>query len=129
MSTLARLVEATGARLHLELRVPAGVKPGAGGFRRRAGAGSSVSSACILQAAARHGASDLRLFGSTARGEDRPDSDIDLVVHLGPGVGLFGLARLRRDLEELLGAPVDVVPDDGFKPEVRAAVERDPVAL
>ena len=70
----------------------------------------------------------MRLFGSTARGDDRPDSDIDLLLHFGR-VGLIGLARLRRDLERLLGAPVDVVPDDGLKPEVRAAVERDLVPL
>ena len=79
--------------------------------------------------AAKHGAGNLRLFGSTARGEDRSDSDIDLVVHLEPWVGLIGLARLQRELEEILGARVDLVPDDGLKPEVRAAVERDAVAL
>ena len=83
----------------------------------------------LRQLAARHGGSNIRLFGSTARGEDRPDSDIDLLVHLDHGVGLIGLARRRRELEQLLDAPVDLVPDDGLKPEVRAAVERDAVVL
>lgn len=83
----------------------------------------------MLAVAAMHGASELRLFGSTARGEDRPDSDIDLLVHLDRRVGLIGLARLQHALEEILGAPVDLVPDDGLKPDVRAAVERDAVAL
>jgi len=71
----------------------------------------------------------VRVFGSTARGEDRPDSDIDLLVHLEPEVGLLGLARLQRDLERVLDAPVDVIPDDGLKPEVRDSVERDVVTL
>ena len=130
LSTLMRLVEATGSRLHLELRASAGDEP-AGVLLPATDRGRLIRRRRrrILQAAARHGASDVRLFGSTARGEDRPDSDIDLLVHLGSGVGLFGLARLRRDLERLLGAPVDVVPDDGLKPEVRAAVERDLVPL
>jgi len=50
-------------------------------------------------------------------------------VYLDHGVGLIGPARLRRELEQLLDAPVDIVPDDGLKPDVRAAVERDAVVL
>ena len=129
LSTLVRLVEATGARLHFDLRSsgdePAPVSLPATDrgelIRRRRRR--------ILEAAAKHGASNVRLFGSTARGQDGPESDIDLLVHLTPGVGLFGLARLQRELEQVLGAPVDVVPDDGLKPDVRAAVERDLVPL
>jgi predicted nucleotidyltransferase len=83
----------------------------------------------MRRAAARHGVSNLRLFGSTARGDDRPDSDIDLLVHLDRQLGLIGLARIRQELEDILGVPVDLVPDDGLKPDVRAAVERDAVAL
>ena len=64
-------------------------------------------------------------FGSTARGDDRPDSDIDLLVRLDRQLGLIGLARVRHELEDILVLPVDVVPDDGLKPDVRAAVERD----
>ena len=122
LSTLARLVEAAGARLHLDLEDdPAPTTDRARLLRRHRRR--------VLQVAAKHGATDVRLFGSTARGEDGPGSDIDLVVHLGAEVGLFGLARLRRELQEVLGVPVDVVPDDGLKPELRAAVERDAVPL
>jgi uncharacterized protein len=129
LSTLVRLVEATGAQLRLTVEpgrdttqpptLPATLRGRLIRRRRRR----------IRQAAARHGASNVRLFGSTARGDDRPDSDIDLLVHLEPDVGLLGLARLQRDLEEVLEGPVDLVPDDGLKPEVRAALERDMVAL
>jgi predicted nucleotidyltransferase/DNA-binding XRE family transcriptional regulator len=128
LSTLARLVEAAGARLHLDLEDGAEFAPrplpatdrGRRLRRRRQQ---------VLRIAAEHGATDVRLFGSTARGEDGPSSDIDLLVHLGPEVGLFGLARLRRELQEVLGVPVDVVPDDGLAPSVRAAVQRDAVPL
>ncbi|WP_432503232.1 nucleotidyltransferase domain-containing protein [Kineococcus arenarius] len=79
--------------------------------------------------AAAHGVQHVRVFGSTARGTERPDSDVDLLVDLPPGTGLFALGRLRRDLEELLHAPVDLVPEDGLKPEVRANVEAELVTL
>lgn len=79
--------------------------------------------------AATHGVQHVRVFGSTARGSEGPDSDVDLLVDLPPGAGLFALGRLRRELEDLLGAPVDLVPEDGLKPEVRANVEADLVTL
>ena len=85
--------------------------------------------AAVRRIAAAHGASHIRVFGSTARGDDQPGSDIDLLVHLDHSVGLIGLARLQRDLRAVLGAPIDVIPDDGLKPDVRAAVERDAVPL
>jgi predicted nucleotidyltransferase/DNA-binding XRE family transcriptional regulator len=125
VSTLTRLVEATGASLELRVdphggrRLPATTRGQVVQRHRRR----------ICEVAARHGASNLRLFGSTARGEDRPDSDIDLLLHLDGQVGLIGLARLQHELEEILGAPVDLIPDDGLKPDVRAAMERDAVTL
>jgi uncharacterized protein len=127
VATLSRLVDAAGAtlRLHAEpnevdvRRLPATPR---GELVRR-------NRQRMRRAAARHGVSNLRLFGSTARGDDRPDSDIDLLVHLDRQIGLIGLARIRHELEDILGVPVDVVPDDGLKPGVRAAVERDAVAL
>ncbi|WP_432519688.1 helix-turn-helix domain-containing protein [Kineococcus sp. SYSU DK006] len=83
----------------------------------------------IRTIAAAHGVHHVRVFGSTARGSERPDSDVDLLVDLPPGTGLFALGRLRRELEDLLHAPVDLVPEDGLKPEVRANVEADLVPL
>jgi predicted nucleotidyltransferase/DNA-binding XRE family transcriptional regulator len=115
VATLSRLVDAAGATL----RLPATPR---GELVRR-------NQQRMRRAAARHGVSNLRLFGSTARGDDRPDSDIDLLVHLDRQLGLIGLARIRQELEDILGVPVDLVPDDGLKPDVRAAVERDAVAL
>jgi uncharacterized protein len=83
----------------------------------------------INEIAASYGAAHVRVFGSVARGIETADSDVDLLVDLPQEMGLFDLGRLRRDLENLLNARVDVVPANGLKPEVRAAVEADLVAL
>lgn len=73
----------------------------------------------------------MRVFGSVARRDDGPESDIDFLVDLDldAGVGLIKLAGLERELSTLLARPVDVVPADGLKPRVRAAAERDMVQL
>lgn len=65
--------------------------------------------------AAEHGATDVRVFGSVARGEDRFDSDIDLLVTLRDGVGLFDLVAMKDELEELLQTSVDIVSDGALK--------------
>ncbi len=52
----------------------------------------------------------MRVFGSVARGEDRPDSDVDLLADFPPGLSLFGLSRLEADREAILGARVDLIP-------------------
>jgi predicted nucleotidyltransferase len=83
----------------------------------------------ILDCAARHGTSNIRVFGSAARGEDRPDSDVDFVVDVGKGTGLFALEALRRELSEILGVPVDVALSDSLRPHVRAEIERDAIPL
>lgn len=76
----------------------------------------------IRRVAARHGASNVRVFGSAARGDDREDSDIDLLVDLDEGADLFSLVRLERELSELLGIDVDVVPASaGDDDEILAA--------
>ena len=67
------------------------------------------------------------MFGSVARGEERPDSDVDLLVTLEPGRTLLDLARL--ELEALLGRPVDVVTADGLREPVRSAALRDAVPV
>ena len=69
----------------------------------------------VLAVAARHHASRVRLFGSVARGEEGPDSDIDLLVDFSQDSSLFDLMRMTRELEELLGHPVDVVSAGGLK--------------
>lgn len=71
--------------------------------------GQGQGIAGVAAVAVRHHASRVRLFGSVARGDDRPDSDIDLLVDFAPESSLFDLMRMTRELEELLGHPVDVV--------------------
>jgi predicted nucleotidyltransferase/DNA-binding XRE family transcriptional regulator len=83
----------------------------------------------LIAAAAAHGVQNLRVFGSVARGEDRPDSDVDLLADLPPGLSLFGLGRAEADLGAILGARVDLIPAGDLKPGVRARVEPDLVAL
>jgi predicted nucleotidyltransferase/DNA-binding XRE family transcriptional regulator len=73
----------------------------------------------LLAAAAQCGASDVRLFGSVSRGEQNPDSDIDLLVDLEPGRTLLDLAAFRRQAGEILGVPVDVATPDMLKERVR----------
>lgn len=74
----------------------------------------------VMAIAARHQASRVRLFGSVARGEDGPDSDIDLLVDFDQGSSLFDLIRMSRELEALLGRAVDVVSAGGLKSRDRA---------
>jgi predicted nucleotidyltransferase len=83
----------------------------------------------ILGIAARHGASQLRVFGSAARGEDRRDSDIDLLVELEPDRSLLDHIALIQELEDLLGRKVDVVNDRALHPGVRDRVLREAVPL
>ena len=73
----------------------------------------------IKQIAARNGATNLRIVGSVARGEEHEGSDIDLLVDFDPGRSLFDHARLVEELEALLGVSVDVVSSRGLKPKVR----------
>ncbi len=74
-----------------------------------------VQREAIKAAAARHHGRRVRLFGSVARGDEGPDSDIDLLVDFDPESSLFDLIRLTRELEGLLGRPVDVVSVGGLK--------------
>lgn len=75
------------------------------------------------------GADHVRVFGSVARGEDVPGSDIDLLIDVPSEMGLFSLARLQADLQSLLGEPVDVVASRLVKPSIRSDVERHAVPL
>ncbi len=64
------------------------------------------------------------MFGSVARGQDRPDGDVGLLVNLPPGLGLFGLGRVQADLEAILGTRVDLVLAQDLPPGVRASRAR-----
>ena len=76
----------------------------------------------ILATAHKYGAYDVRIFGSVARGNSRPDSDVDFLVKLEPGRSLLDLARLLNDLQALLGRNVDVVTEAGLRPRIRTEV-------
>ncbi len=75
----------------------------------------------------RLGVRSRALFGSTARGEDRVDSDVDLLVDFARPVGLFGFLEVKSDLEQLLGRPVNLVTVRALRPECRDAVLREAV--
>ncbi len=83
----------------------------------------------ILGVAARHGARRIRIFGSVARGDARPDSDLDLLVVMEDGRSLLDLIGLGQDLEELLGRKVDVVSEGGLSVHLRDRVLAEAVAL
>jgi uncharacterized protein len=76
----------------------------------------------ILRVAAQHGAHNVRVFGSVARGDARPDSDVDLLVELEAGRSLLDLGGLLMDLQTLLGREVDIVTDKGLRDRIRARV-------
>jgi uncharacterized protein len=83
----------------------------------------------ILEIAAKHGAYNVRLFGSVARGEADEKSDVDILVELEPERSLFDLGGLLMDLEGLLGRKVDVVTVRGLRKRIRDRVLREAVPL
>ena len=126
LPTLAALVEAAGYELVAEVRrQPRRLDRLSGPIGQRVRRHRHD----IVAAAAAHGVSGLRVFGSVARGEDRPDSDVDLLADLPAGMSLFGLGRVQADLEAIVGTRVDLVPAEDLKPAVRPRAERDLVTL
>jgi predicted nucleotidyltransferase len=83
----------------------------------------------ILSLAAQHGAANVRIFGSVARGEDDADSDIDIMVDLEPGRSLFDLGGLLTDLKILLERDVDIVTEKGLRASLRERVLQEAVPL
>ncbi|MCI0455080.1 MAG: nucleotidyltransferase family protein [Candidatus Dadabacteria bacterium] len=83
----------------------------------------------ILRIAASHGAQDVRLFGSLARSEGRPESDIDILVKLDSGRSLLDIVALKQDLEDLLNSKVDVVTEEAISPYIREQVLKEAVSL
>ncbi|WP_292408525.1 MULTISPECIES: nucleotidyltransferase family protein [unclassified Methanoculleus] len=83
----------------------------------------------ILAVAARHGVRRVRIFGSVARGEETPASDLDLLVEFEPGRSLLDHIALAQDLEDLLGRKVDVVTENGLHWYIRDRICREAVPL
>lgn len=83
----------------------------------------------IIKIAADHGARNLRVFGSFARGDATSESDLDLLISLEPGRTLLDLIAVKQDLEDLLGCAVDVVTEDAVSPHIRDQVLKDAVSL
>jgi len=83
----------------------------------------------LLEVLRRHGVTNPEIFGSAARGDDREDSDVDLLVDFAPGTDIIDIIGIKRELEDVLGVPVDLVPRSGLKERVRSRAARDLLPL
>lgn len=83
----------------------------------------------VLRLAASHGARNLRVFGSVARGDSDQSSDLDLLVDMEAGRSLFDMGGLLMDLQDMLGCKVDVVSEKGLSPRIRERVLGEAVPL
>jgi predicted nucleotidyltransferase len=83
----------------------------------------------ILNLASQHGAQDVRIFGSFARGQAKLDSDLDLLIKLETGRTLLDLVALKQDLEDLLQRDVDVLTESGISPYIREQVLAEAIDL
>ncbi len=83
----------------------------------------------IVMIGRRHGATNIRVFGSIVRGEAENHSDMDFLVDMEHGRSLLDLGGLLMDLQKLFGRPVDVVTEKGLKPRIRERVLREARAI
>ena len=83
----------------------------------------------MLRIGVRHGVQSVRVFGSVARGEARPDSDVDLLVAIERGRGWTDIGRLLLEWEDLLGRRVDLVEPEGLHWFIRDRVLAEAVPL
>lgn len=83
----------------------------------------------VLRLAAHYGATDVRVFGSVARGDADESSDIDFLVQMNPGRSAFDIGGLLMDLQDLLGRRVDVVTERGLRPRMREEVLREAIPV
>lgn len=127
LSMLTKLVEASGHALSIDIvpvsQAPRGLPdtPLGRRLRRRRRA--------IIDAAARRGATNVRVFGSVARGTETDASDVDLLVDLSPDVGIVGLVGLERELAAILAREVDVVPAANLKASLAPQVLAEAIPL
>lgn len=83
----------------------------------------------LLKVLRSHGVTNPEIFGSAARGDDREDSDLDLLVDFAPGTNTIDILGIKRELEDVLGVPVDLVPRNGLKERVRSRAAKDLLPL
>jgi predicted nucleotidyltransferase len=83
----------------------------------------------IRRIAIKHGAYNLRVFGSVARGEAKPESDIDLLIEKGPTTSSWFPAGLVLELEEMLGRRVEIVTEKALNPDLRDRVLSEAIPL
>jgi predicted nucleotidyltransferase len=83
----------------------------------------------ILQIAAKHGAGNVRVFGSVARGDARPDSDVDFLIDIVGRTTPWFPGSLLADLEDALGRRVDIVITRSLSPLIRDSVLREAIPL
>jgi predicted nucleotidyltransferase len=83
----------------------------------------------ILSVVTRHGGRNVRIFGSQALGEAKPDSDVDILIDLESGRSLLDIVAIKQDLEDLLGCSVDVVTEAAVSPYIREQVMSEAVKL
>jgi len=83
----------------------------------------------ILRLASQHGAHHVRVFGSVARGEAGPASDVDLLVQMDSGRSLLDLIGLTQELESILQRKVDVLTDEGLSPYLKERIQAEAVLL
>jgi predicted nucleotidyltransferase/DNA-binding XRE family transcriptional regulator len=132
LPTLERLLSACGRRL--QIRAVRGTEPSPASTSVRGQLGPHARELRrqrrrLLDAARQRGVRRVRVFGSLARGEEVPGSDIDLLVDLEPGRTLLDLAAFRREAQGILGVPVDVATPDMLKERIRAEVEIEATPL
>lgn len=83
----------------------------------------------IIAIASRYGASNIRVFGSVVRGDNRSDSDLDILVHLDSDRSLLDHIALKQDIEDVLGCKVDIVEDDNINGAIRDRVLSEAMAI
>jgi predicted nucleotidyltransferase/DNA-binding XRE family transcriptional regulator len=132
LPTLERLLSACGRQL--QLRAVRTTEPPSPSTSVRGQLGPQAQNLRrnrrrLHDAARGRGVRKLRVFGSLARGEETPTSDVDLLVNLEPDRTLLDLAAFRREAQEILGMPVDVATPDMLKQRIRVQVESEAVPL